>query len=277
MKKYALGLYEKSMPNTLSLKEKLKYTKKYGFDFLEVSIDETDEKLARLDFSKKERYELMKIMFEEGIFIQTMCLSGHRKYPMGSKDPSIREKSMRIMEKAIDLASDLGIKIIQLAGYDVYYEPSDEVTKAYFEKNLSKAVEMAAKKGIILAFETMETEFMNTITKALHYVEKVKSPYLQIYPDCGNVTNAIKMYNLSLAEDFQNAKGYIAALHLKETVPGKFREIPFGTGHVDFDEVIRLGYEMGVRRYTAEFWYTGNDDWEQVILQTKLFMDEKLK
>ncbi len=26
------------------------------------------------------------------------------------------------MEKAIDLASDLGIRCIQLAGYDVYYE-----------------------------------------------------------------------------------------------------------------------------------------------------------
>jgi len=28
--------------------------------------------------------------------------------------------------------------------------------------------------------------------------------------------------------------GHIAAMHLKETLPGKFREIPYGTGHVDF-------------------------------------------
>lgn len=45
---YLLGLYEKAMPNTLSVREKLFATKKAGFDFMEISIDETDEKLSRL-------------------------------------------------------------------------------------------------------------------------------------------------------------------------------------------------------------------------------------
>ena len=48
-KEYYLGLYEKSMPNTLSWEEKLKVVKEAGFDYLEMSIDETEEKLARLD------------------------------------------------------------------------------------------------------------------------------------------------------------------------------------------------------------------------------------
>ena len=51
-----------------------------------------------------------------------MCLSGHRKYPLGSHDKEIQKKSLEIMKKAIDFAADLGIRIIQLAGYDVYYE-----------------------------------------------------------------------------------------------------------------------------------------------------------
>ena len=76
-----------------------------------------------------------------------MCLSGHRKYPLGSHDPLIREKSLEIMGKAIDLADDLGIRIIQLAGYDVYYEDGDQQTKEYFIENLQKAVDMASKKG----------------------------------------------------------------------------------------------------------------------------------
>ena len=52
---YELGLYEKSMPNTLSFREKLETVKATGFDFLEISIDETDEKLARLEWTKEER------------------------------------------------------------------------------------------------------------------------------------------------------------------------------------------------------------------------------
>lgn len=60
------------------------------------------------------------------------------------------------MKKAIDFAADLGIRIIQLAGYDVYYEDGDLYTNHDFETNLKKCVEMAAEKGIVLGFETME-------------------------------------------------------------------------------------------------------------------------
>ena len=51
-------------------------------------------------------------------------------------------------------------------------------------------------------------------------------------------------------------------MHLKETVPGKFREIPFGTGHVDFEHGIKKAWELGVRRFVTEFWYTGNPNWQ---------------
>ncbi|GHM29578.1 hypothetical protein ECZU45_33650 [Escherichia coli] len=40
----------------------------------------------------------------------------------------MRERAREIMSKAIRLARDLGIRTIQLAGYDVYYEDHDEGT-----------------------------------------------------------------------------------------------------------------------------------------------------
>ncbi|OOM16146.1 L-ribulose-5-phosphate 3-epimerase [Clostridium saccharobutylicum] len=277
MKEYTLGLYEKSMPNNLTWEEKLNCARECGFDTVEISIDETDEKLSRLDMSKEERKSLIELMFKCGVEIRTMCLSGHRKYPLGSLNEETRNKGMEIMKKAIELSDDLGIKIIQLAGYDVYYEEGNEQTRKYFEQNLIKSVEMAASKGVILAFETMETEFMNTVEKAMEFVKLVDSPYLQIYPDCGNVTNATLNYGTNPLEDFSKGKGHISAVHLKETVPGKFREITFGTGHVNFEEIIKKSWELGVRKFTAEFWYTGNDDWKDVIIDTKNFMDEKFR
>ena len=39
MKKFEIGLYEKSMPNSLTFKEKLLCSKECDFDFLEVNID----------------------------------------------------------------------------------------------------------------------------------------------------------------------------------------------------------------------------------------------
>ena len=262
-KAYTLGLYEKAMPKDLSWKEKMLAAKGAGFDFIEISIDETDEKLARLDMSREERLALMELMSETGVPIRTMCLSGHRKYPLGSNDPETCARGMEIMEKAIRLAEDLGIRIIQLAGYDVYYEEGSEETRERFEENLKKAVEMAAKAGVMMGFETMETEFMNTVEKAMVYVNRVNSPYLNVYPDLGNVTNAAVTYGTDVEEDLETGRGHLAAMHLKETLPGKFREIPFGTGHVDFEGGIRKAWELGVRKFVTEFWYVGNPDWTE--------------
>ena len=124
-KEYYLGLYEKSMPNTLSWEEKLKVVKEAGFDYLEMSIDETEEKLARLDQPVD---EIKKAIEKTGVPIKSICLSGHRKYPLGSHDPKIRERGMEIMEKAICLAARLGVRVIQLAGYDVYYGGKSHLT-----------------------------------------------------------------------------------------------------------------------------------------------------
>ena len=66
-------------------------------------------------------------------------------------------------------------------------------------------------------------------------------------------------------EDLETGRGHIVALHLKETVPGKFREIPFLTGHVDFPAVIAKAWAMGVRRYVTEMWDVGSPDWKKDI------------
>lgn len=265
-KEYTLGLYEKSMPFQLSWREKLEIAGNYGFDFVEISIDETGERLNRLDMSRAERMVLVNTMKVTGTPIRTMCLSGHRKYPLGSSDPTVRAKGMEIMEKAIQLAEDLGIRIIQLAGYDVYYEDSSDETKAYFGENLKKAAEMAARAGVLLGFETMETEFMNTVEKAMKYVNLVGSAYLNVYPDIGNMTNAAGLYGIDVAEDLRSGQGRLIAMHLKETKPGVFREVPFGQGHVDFGCGIRTAWSLGVRKYVTEFWYTGNSCWREDIL-----------
>ncbi|CUX65339.1 L-ribulose-5-phosphate 3-epimerase UlaE [Clostridium sp. C105KSO15] len=277
MKTYTLGLYEKSMPAELSWKEKLEAAKSAGFDFLEMSIDETEEKLERLEMTEQERLELIKLTKETGIPIGTMCLSGHRKYPLGSHDPQVKKKSMEIMRKAIELASDLGIRIIQLAGYDVYYEESDDETRQYFTENLKKAAELAASAGVVLAFETMETGFMNTVEKAMKYVKQVSSVYLNVYPDIGNITNAAFANGTDVLDDLKLGSGRLAAMHLKETKPGIFREVPYGEGHVDFKKAIETSWKLGVRIYVAEFWYTGNPSWKEDLVTANLKMSGILR
>lgn len=276
MKSYQLGLYEKALPPELSWREKMEWARRTGFDYIEISIDEIEERLARLEWNAEEREQFNTLMLQTGVPVRSMCLSGHRKYPLGSHDPAVAARGMDIMAKAVLLAEDLGIRTIQLAGYDVYYEEGDDETRSRFEENLKKAALMAAEGGVVLGFETMETEFMNTVEKAMHYVSRVNSPYLQVYPDIGNITNAAKRYGRDVLNDLRTGEGHLVAMHLKETVPGVFREVPFGTGHVDFESAIQAAWVLGVRRYVAEFWYTGSKNWQDDVFFARRMLGDIL-
>ncbi|MBN2850576.1 MAG: L-ribulose-5-phosphate 3-epimerase, partial [Erysipelotrichaceae bacterium] len=170
-----LGCYEKAMPSNWTWVNKCVAAKDAGYDFIEISIDETDEKLARLDDSNFASTVLNAVKLT-GMPIRTMCLSGHRKYPLGSEHPETVIRSLDIFTKAVKLAECLGIRIIQLAGYDVYYEDSSPITRKRFLENLKKCVAIAARHGILLGFETMETPFMDTVSKAMAVVRAVDSP-----------------------------------------------------------------------------------------------------
>lgn len=275
MKPYTIGLYEKAMPAELTWEEKLLAAKRAGYDFVEISVDETEDKLARLNWTAGERADLVQTMERCGIRFRTMCLSGHRKYPLGDPDEDVRKRSLEIMEKAVGLADDLGVRIIQLAGYDVYYKEGAQKTRELFEENLKKAVHMAAAKGILLGFETMETPFMDTVGKAMEYVRMCDSPYLGVYPDCGNLNNASLLYGHDLYEDIESGKGHIVALHVKETKPGLYRDMFYGEGCVNFEKVIDLAWRMGIRRYVTEFWYheeQNSDNWEERLRAAASFV-----
>ncbi len=272
MRSYQLGLYEKATPASLGWGERFSAIAEAGFDFMELSIDESQMRQDRLNWDQRQRRTFLRTQESAGLPVRSMCLSAHRKYSLGSTDPALRQKSLEIMEKALDLSADLGIRLIQLAGYDVFYEPSTPETEKRFRENLAKCTEMAACRGVLLGFETMDTSFMDTTAKAMRYVREIGSPWLGVYPDLGNLTNAAVLYHASVQEDLRTGKGHLLAMHIKETVPGKDRGIPFGEGHVNFSDGARIAWELGIRRYVAECWDDGSSAWRETIGSVNTFV-----
>ena len=232
-----IGIYEKATPKNFTWRERLAFAKELGFDFVEMSVDESDSRLARLDWTKKERLDVVQAIYETGIRIPSICFSGHRRYPLGSNDPKTEATSLEMMKKCIELAQDLGVRTIQLAGYDVYYEEKSPETRARFIKNLRKACDWAEEAQVILAIEIMDDPFINSIEKYLAVEKEIDSPYLFVYPDTGNVS----AWHNDLWSEFYNGHKSIAALHLKDTYAvtenskGQFRDVPFGDGCVDWE------------------------------------------
>jgi hexulose-6-phosphate isomerase len=252
-----LGIYEKALPKGLSWMARLSLAQALGFDFVEMSIDESDERLARLDWSKAERASLRAAVAETGVTVPSMCLSGHRRFPFGSRDSAIRSQAREIMRKAIDLSASVGVRTIQLAGYDVYYEPSDEGTRQRLIEGWRWAVDEAARSQVMLAVEIMDTPLINSITAWMEYAKIIESPFFCVYPDLGNLS----AWNNDAPAELRKGIAKIVAIHLKETLrvskdfPGQFRDVPFGTGCVDFEACFQTLAELKYRGpFLIEMW-----------------------
>ena len=55
-----------------------------------------------------------------------------------------------------------------------------------------------------------------------------------------------------------------------------FREVPYGTGHVDFPETVRTALSLGVRMFVGEFWHKGEEDWKAVLRSNNAFLREAI-
>ncbi|WP_443090213.1 L-ribulose-5-phosphate 3-epimerase [Basfia succiniciproducens] len=280
MRKHKLGIYEKALPKGISWQDRLSIAKACGFDFVEISIDETDERLARLDWTLEQRIELVSAIIKTGVTIPSMCLSGHRRFPFGSHDEVTRQKAYEIMEKAIKLAVDLGIRTIQLAGYDVYYEEQDEGTLQRFREGMEWATELAASNEVTLAVEIMDTKFMSSISRWKKWDEIIKSPWFTVYPDVGNLS----AWNDNVEEELTLGMDKISKIHLKDTYKvtenckGQFRDVPFGEGCVDFVNVFRILDKLNYRgAFLIEMWTEKSDEPIAEIINARRWIEQKMK
>lgn len=231
-----IGIYEKAFPANLSWDERLDQAGKAGYDFIEISIDESEERLSRLDWSTSERQSLRHSIGNSGIPILTMGLSSHRKFALGSSSSKDRKKGLEILYQAIELANDLGVRIIQLMGYDVFYETSDDFTKARFLEGLIQGASWAGSAGVMLALENVDVETVDSVEKALHFVREVNSPWMNLYPDMGNLVAA----GYDPVEQLKLANDYLVGIHVKDALPGEVRGVVFNQGIVPFNEVFAL-------------------------------------
>ena len=243
MFKMPIGLYEKALPSGLCWEERLTAAGQAGYDFVEISIDESEERLSRLDSTPHERAELRRAIVNSGVNIMTMCLSGHRKYPLGSHSPEIRQRGLETLRKAIEFAGDIGLRVVQVMAYDVFYETSDEKTRAYFLEGLERGTRWAAQSGVMLGLENLDTQFVDSIQKALVIIHEVESPWLHLYPDIGNLAAA----GYCPSEEVTLAKGQLLGIHVKDALPRVIRGVPFGAGIVPFRETFRALAQ-------ADFW-----------------------
>ena len=275
MYKQLFGIYEKALPREWTLPHKLCVAKESGFDYFELSTDESDAFQERMAMDKAGRREILRAIEENDIHILTMCLSGTRNCPIGSKDPALRRKGIELTRNAIHFSAEIGLRIIQPMAYDNYYGERDSETYALFIEALGELTREAASCGVMLALENVDIETMDNLEKGLDIIREIGSPWLQIFPDIANLY-ATGMGNEEAVRQYRLAKEHIVASHVKDTVVGTVRDIPFGKGEVDFDLFFRMIREEDIHGpFTLEMWAQNYDDPVAASIEALKFIKEK--
>ncbi len=227
----SIGLYEKALPSDLPLEDKIEQTKKAGFDFLELSIDESSEFLNRLNWDNNQRRKLRLFSRAADLPIFSLCLSGQRRFPLGSADPSIRLKSRIILEKSIQLASELDVRVMLISGYWVYHEAVNPRSEDFFIEGMAWGASLAARYGVMLGIENIDSDSqINSIQQVMKVIQTIQSPWLKIYADFANLA----AFGMDVSAELSAGVGQIVAVHVKDAVRNEVRGIPLGQGIVDF-------------------------------------------
>lgn len=268
--KSRIGVYEKAIPPTESWFLMFSTAKKLGFDFFELSIDESASRIERLDWDDRQIRVYRDAMIESGLYTQSLCLSAHRKYSLGSENESTRNVAWSIMEKSINLADKLGIRVIQLAGYDVYYEESTEKSVNLFINNLSRASQLAANYGITLGVEVMDIELTKSVENTLKLINRISSPWLKVYPDMGNIA----AMGADIYKDLISGAGNYPCIHLKDAKPGLFRGVAFGEGVTDFKAGFKALCDCRYQGpFVIEMWHEMSNKPLEELANAKLWLE----
>ena len=267
-----IGMYEKALPQDLSWVQRLDQARRAGFDFVEMSVDDTDGRIARLEWTAAERAAVRQTAADSGVPLRSLSLSAHRRYPLGSKSTETRRRALEIFYQAIDLALDLDLRYVLLSGAEDYYQDCDEHSEALFLDGLGKGFERASGAGLMLALENWDIQ-IDSLTKVMRYVELFNSPWFQAYADIGNLTYARQ----DTLTELDAARGHIAALHVKDTLPGQLRYVTPGEGAVPFVEAFARLAEIGFQGPTVlELWTESYPDAYQRVETGLAYIKEKM-
>jgi hexulose-6-phosphate isomerase len=131
----------------------------------------------------------------------------------------------------------------------------------------------------MLGMEIMDTFMMSSISRYLWYDKAIHSPWLAVYPDIGNLTAWGADINSELAMGFDR----IVGIHLKDTLavtpsfPGKFRDVPFGAGCVDFIDTFRILSRLAYRGpFLIEMWTSTSPDAALEIRRAREFVLDQM-
>ena len=182
--------FENGLSNNESIESALSQTKKNGFDALELSV--SSEGVINTNTSKAECEIIRKIIDDSGIFVDSIATGMSWGVSPTSNDRSIREKSIKLHQDALKVASFLDCKALLFVPGVVKSPISPDIVR--YDKALDRLREainqmlpIAEDLNVDLCMENVWNGFFYSPIELRDFVDSFDSDRLGVYLDIGNL------------------------------------------------------------------------------------------
>jgi len=221
---------------TPTLEDVFNKAKEFGYEGIEFVYD--TDLLEPTKITREDRKKYVELADSLGLEIPSVATGVFWRFNMGSPDEKLRETGKKYVKLGIDLARDLGAKVLLVVPAVASPEIPYEDLYSNSQKALREVAKYAEDNGVIIGLENVWNKFLYSPLEFRRFIDEIGSEYVQAYFDVGNVVA------LGYHENWiRLLKGKIAMIHVKDfdvnvgNITG-FRHI--GRGSIDWKNVIQL-------------------------------------
>lgn len=224
--------------------------KKLGYDGVEIAPVTLSDEPHVLPAAR--RKEIVKTAAAAGLPITSLhyLMVAPKGLSITAKDPDVRQKTFEVMRGLVQLAADLGAKmLIHGSPAQRVLEPGDEADS--FKRGVeyfAAAGEAARAAGVVYLLEPLargHTAFVNTLDEAVRIVREINNPGLRTMLDC-SAAGLSESQPVSDVLRHWLPTGLVAHIHFND--PN--RRGP-GEGDMKFGPIIEALAEMDYRGIAA--------------------------
>ena len=182
--------FENGLSNNESIESALSQTKNNGFDALELSV--SSEGVINTNTSKAECEIIRKKIDDSGIFVDSIATWMSWGMSPTSNDKSTREKSIRLHQDALKVASFLDCKALLFVPGVVKSPISTDIVRYdraldRLREAINQMLPIAEDLNVDLCMENVWNGFFYSPIELRDFVDSFDSDRLGVYLDIGNL------------------------------------------------------------------------------------------
>ncbi|GKX30688.1 hypothetical protein SH1V18_31680 [Vallitalea longa] len=255
-----LGLCAWMLP--MEEEETFAFAGRLGFDGIAIELKYKDGSFHLSDKEKQKKY--LELAKENNVVIATFALNTLCDKDHGMSNKEDHETVFDIIDKAVEIAEDMGVKTFQFPSFfasDITNEEEFNNTVTCFKY----ACEKVKGKDIKIGWE-------NTMDKDnnLLMLERVNSDDFFIYYDTQNPVSFSNLDNVQLAKDLV---GSVKEIHAKDSLEDLSAELYIWEGIANFKEVMEVFRDNNYSGWIIiENLYKAFKNYENIIKKDREFI-----